>query len=453
MNSKKTIIFLFLLIIICIVAFMVRAPKDNKNESNSLFPGFDPASAASIVIDNKSSIINLKKIEDTWVVVEEDNLPAGEDQINKALDTIVEINKDTIISRNPEKQSIYEVDPNSGLEVVVKDKNDSIIADLFIGKSGPDFMSTYVRKKDSHEVISHRGFHLKSEFDKTPQNWVDKTVVALKMEDIDKVEFIHEDEGAYLIMRDEEDENKWKVISPVEASLGSEASSIVRALASLRAQEIKRQDKELTEYGLDNPLLTLKITLKDGKIYTERMAKIPDKEDYYLKVDEKEYLYTIAKYNIERVNKKWLDLVDRSVVKIDEKEIKEITFAKKGNTYTIARGDNGEWEAIKPEKVALKTDMINDIVKTLTNLRALEVLWPEDLENELKEYGLDIPQETITLVPNEGDAIIEQIGKLFDTKKDKYYFKLHNKNFVYLIGKYSIDKLLFNWEDVIKKEG
>ncbi len=70
MNFKKTIIFLFLLIIICVVAFIIRSPKDSKKERDSLFPGFDPASAESILINNKSSKINLKKIDDKWVVVE-----------------------------------------------------------------------------------------------------------------------------------------------------------------------------------------------------------------------------------------------------------------------------------------------------------------------------------------------------------------------------------------------
>jgi hypothetical protein len=218
--------------------------------------------------------------------------------------------REDIISRNPSKQEIFQVDPNNGFEVEIKGEEDKTLAHFYIGKNGPDFMSTYFRKAGSDEVILYKGFHLRSRFDKPADAWLDKFIIIVQEQDVDRIEFNRTD-GQFSLLHDHEEE-KWLLDIPEKSDVKENiVKDITQTLFNLRATKVQRlkPDQELDEFGLDKPLLGINIIMADETSKTLLIGKKDDKtEEYYVKLYERDIVYSVGKFSIDKLNKPWQEL-------------------------------------------------------------------------------------------------------------------------------------------------
>ncbi|MBN2372641.1 DUF4340 domain-containing protein [bacterium] len=308
MSLKKTIILITILAILIGLAYMMNKSSQKANQEALLFPGFDAEKARFISIKGPTNRSTLIKDADIWKVEEEDELQADTEQVKQAIQTISEIETENIISRNPSKQQIFHVDPNSALEVEIKGDGEKTLAHLYIGKNGPDFMSTYIRKPDSKEVILHRGFHLRSRFDKPTDAWIDKSIIKFNEKDIEQIEFGRSDQP-YIIKRED---GKWRIIEPEECEAKEDVvNNMVFSLVGLRAIKLQRlkPDQSLNEFGLDAPSSRIKASLSDGTSQTILFSKLQEKSDqYYTMISDTDVVYTVAKNAIDKLDKTWQDL-------------------------------------------------------------------------------------------------------------------------------------------------
>ncbi len=309
MNFKKTILLIIVLAILIGIAYLGKSKTKRAGEEPGLFPEFAIEEAIAIRINSPETKVSLSKEGDTWLVAEKDNLDADTQQVTQALESVKEIKKGkNIISVNPEKQEIFEVDPNNGFEVEIKGAGDKTLAHFYMGKTGPDYMSTYVRRADSAEVILHKSFHLRSYFDKAPDAWLDKAIIKFTGDDMQGVE-VTRAEGSYALIKEKD---KWLLDAPVKSETNEEeVKKIITAITSIRATKLERQKPEesLQGYGLDNPYLDIKVSLFDGSNKEITIGKTEGKDDeFYLKLMDRDIIYTIAKYNIDRLDKPWEEL-------------------------------------------------------------------------------------------------------------------------------------------------
>jgi len=309
MNYKKTaILIIFLCLLVGIAYFLNRSTR--KAEKVALFPGFDTEKAVTIRLNGKHNKLVLSKESGQWIVVEEDNLPADKDQVQQALQTIAEIERDGVVSKNPAKQQIFEVDPNTGFEVMVQGEGDASLAHFYIGKNGPDFMSTYMRKADSDEVILYSGFHLKSRFDKPADTWLDKFVLLVQEPDVDRIGFSRPDGSFSLVQK--RDETKWQLETPEQAEVKENMlKDMTQALFNLRATKVQRfkPEQSLKEFGMDPPSLSITVGMADETTRTLLIGTHNEKtEEYFIKPADRDVIYTVGAFSINKVNKKWQEL-------------------------------------------------------------------------------------------------------------------------------------------------
>ena len=64
---------------------------------------------------------------------------------------------------------------STGVEAKLMDANDKLLAHLFVGKTTPGFLSSYVRPADSNDVYVAQGY-LQSVFNKGTRTWKDRTI-------------------------------------------------------------------------------------------------------------------------------------------------------------------------------------------------------------------------------------------------------------------------------------
>ncbi|MGA1792186.1 MAG: DUF4340 domain-containing protein [bacterium] len=310
MNYKKTIILIIILCLLIGIAYLInRSPKKTSREM-ALFPEFDAEKVTTIRLNGKTNKLTLIKTDGQWLATEEEDLPADKDQIKQALDVVSELKRDDIISKNPSKQEIFQVDPNQGFEVEIKGEGDTTLALFYIGKNGPDFMSTYVRKADSDEVILYKGFHLRSRFDKPAENWLDKFIIIVQDEDVEAINY-NRDDGSFSLVKDFETE-KWRLDQPEASAVREKVmSDITQTLFNLRGTKLRRLKPELglEEFGLDQPSLSITLSMTDGDSKTLLIGKQDEKTDeYFVRLSDRDIVYSVAKFSIDKINKTWQEL-------------------------------------------------------------------------------------------------------------------------------------------------
>ena len=77
--------------------------------------------------------------------------PALESRISHALKILGNLDEGIVVSRRADKRALYRVDA-TGLHIKLAATDGRIIADVWIGKNGPDYGSSYIRRADEDEI-------------------------------------------------------------------------------------------------------------------------------------------------------------------------------------------------------------------------------------------------------------------------------------------------------------
>lgn len=311
MKLKKTLVLFITLVFLVLLAYLLERPKGTVQPS-SLFPEFTIDAAGLIDVHNKGSkeeAVSLVKAGQDWKVAGEEGFPADAELVKKALESISELKKAAnVVSKNPENQKLYEVDPNNGIEVKVSDGKKKVLADFFVGKTGPDFMSTYLRKADSNVVLLCEGYHLRSAFSRTVKNWYDLNVSKFTPEEIAKIEIAGAD-GKKLTLK--KDTDKWQLIDPNQQQAQAQknlADDMANTLSRLRSIDLlKAEPDKFAEYNLVPPARQVAVFLTDGTERKISVGKKNEQNQYYVRA-EKDVVYLVAQYHIDKLGKSFEEL-------------------------------------------------------------------------------------------------------------------------------------------------
>ena len=167
---------LFTLVTVGIIAAIVllwqrpdKLPQAD-TQQNLFFPDYDAKQVVHIEIEQLLYGAQLKKVGEDWQVAslvsraKQDLLknelrpmpkitwsPADRSRINAALGVFGDLERGVVVSRNPEKQALYQVGAQ-GLQVRLFDAQQQLLGNIIIGKNGPDVVSSYARRADELEV-------------------------------------------------------------------------------------------------------------------------------------------------------------------------------------------------------------------------------------------------------------------------------------------------------------
>ena len=304
MKFKTTLTLLGIFVIIGVVIIvMEQGERGEKKDRPYLFSDVAIDKIAAIRAISKSGTITLKKKQEGWVVAGANDFPADKEAVSKLLATIQEMKKETISSRNPQKQAIFQVDKDSGTEIKILDSQDEVIAGFFLGKSGPDFYSTYVRRNDSEEVILVSDY-LKTIFVKSEDDWRDKNLFHLNPEEIVRIAILST--GKKIVVEKNEGDD-WKVLEPEEVKAKNEVVEKMRyEFSQLKATGFADGEK-LEDCGLVDPQSRIIVTLKDGSKKSLLIGKKKDEHKIYARVEDKETIFLIPGYRVDALSKSLQD--------------------------------------------------------------------------------------------------------------------------------------------------
>ncbi|MGB9691496.1 MAG: DUF4340 domain-containing protein, partial [Candidatus Sumerlaeaceae bacterium] len=216
MSTKHTLTLLVLAILLGLAAYWYSRSEEKMLESAApvakpVFSGITSATVEKIEIAvPEAQPVTLAKLDGEWYTNVEKKHKADPNLIGSLFATLEKEITGEVVSDNPEHYSDYQVNETSATRVKVLGRDGKVLADLYVGKAGSTFFTTFVRKAGEKEVLSANA-SLTYVFNK-PEGWRDKRVFNFDQEAI--VEVAGELTSGPLLLKKEA--GVWKLYEPIK---------------------------------------------------------------------------------------------------------------------------------------------------------------------------------------------------------------------------------------------
>jgi len=193
--------------------------------------------------------------------------------------------------------------------------------------------------------------------------------------------------------------NTWKIVAPATLeSDPAEVSAITTALAGLESQKVVEENPpSLKEFTLDPARISITFHVA-GETGTHRIdigVKTPMGADLYAKVEGKPAVFLIGSFREDSLNKSTFNLRDKTVLTFDRDGANFLKIDDSKKPIVIAKKDN-VWRLSLPIETAADFTAVDGLVGRLYQSR-MKAFVADDGTKDLKKYGLDKPQVTVTV--------------------------------------------------------
>ena len=301
---KKPIYVLLAIFLLFVIIYLVLVQKEKKTFSPRTvenFLGLDSASVNRIEFKKYDTKMVFQKIGQQWYIVEPDSYQADNKAIGQLISLASHLTVGEIISSNPEKQILFQVDSltGTGLDFLSGERQ---VASVVVGKMSDDYMHAYLRRTGSEDVYLAKGF-FSSITQQRVDHWRDRQILAFDPELVTEVEFAQGKDKFKLTLED----TMWQ-LSPhpyreTAAADNQKVGDYVRTLADIKSDKFPF-DEEILGLRLENPELAIKLTFTDG--HEERLfaTKAPGEGTrYFVKTDQGESVFILFEYSFKRLAK------------------------------------------------------------------------------------------------------------------------------------------------------
>jgi hypothetical protein len=456
--NRKTLTALGVFIVLGALAiFAIKQPEKGERTTDRArpIPKLTPAEVDTLEVTKAGQTTVLKSEAGKYKVMAPVAYAADEAAAKAAWEMLGKMDVSDLVTDQKAKQAEFEVDDKAGVHLVAKAAGGKVLADLIVGKSSG--AGTMVRLPGKDEIWQAAGIQ-KFIVDKTPTDWRDKSITTFSAADAEQVEVATKDDGKVVVKKTgakQGADDKYEIVESTSRRLAktdpidvSVPNGIVSTLSTWKANDFADGAKP-ADTGLDAPAMTVTVTLKGGKKVTVLLGNKKGEDEVYVKTPEVAQVFTVKKFNLERVNKRPVDFRDKTLCDLADSDIAEIAVSHGDNSYTVVRTGpaNDAWKATKPAKLELDAAKVGPIASAFKELKATGIAE----EATLKSNGLAKPQATIAVKPKtKAPGCLLKIG---DESKDKvsYYVASGARTDIFLAPKWSIDRLLVKTDDLKKK--
>ena len=196
-------------------------------------------------------------------------------------------------------------------------------------------------------------------------------------------------------------ENKWRLETPIKDQAdGTLVDNLLSDLetwqkeGTIPAKDIEADKNRLTEYGLKDPKLKLKL-LGQGKPPEILFGKDAALEGrMYVRLQNSKETF-LAKQSIRKdIDKKPEEFRDRKLTDLTSAQVHRITLkTPAGEMELEKKGDH--WDIIKPLHARADDGRVGDLISQITSARIQQFV--ADDRGDLRPYGLAEPRGSITL--------------------------------------------------------
>ena len=220
----------------------------------------------------------------------------------------------------------------------------------------------------------------------------------------------------------------------------SKVDSLAYDFAILNADTLISENGNLSDYGLDKPLATPKITLSDG---TEKKfilgSLTPTGNSYYFKMNDDAKIYTISSSTGEDFIKDLAGYRDTTIATVDAKSLVQFKILRNNTNIEIKLKDEKElakdtsgmnsWKMISPYQLDVNTDVVGKQIFEKLSFEVKDFI--EDAPASYTKYGLDKPKYVISFTEKDKSPITIELG---NDNEGAIYARLVGSKEVYTIN-------------------
>jgi hypothetical protein len=191
----------------------------------------------------------------------------------------------------------------------------------------------------------------------------------------------------------------WQLVEPEKAE--ADQGQVTNAVTSLASLEINRvvdeNPSDLAPFGLNPPKADIAFKVK-GKNDVQHLLlgeKTPTSGDMYATTPDQKRVFLIAAYLENTFERTPFDLRDKAVLKFDQSKADGVEIVHDGMTTTLAKSGS-DWTITKPSKMRADFAGAEAILTALSSAQMQKIISNE--AKDLGKYGLDKPQETVTVL-------------------------------------------------------
>lgn len=299
MRMKKTTVYLItLFVLLFAITFFVILPTEDRTASYSLNDSFfsiDSGGIYKIKIRRAFSNISFEKSGENWKLTEPVNYLADQEAIYSLLASASKLKINSLVSSNPTKQTLYQVDTITGTQLKFHNLKENIVS-LIVGKMGPSYLESYIRAENSDDVYLAEGLNSWI-LNKEVRDWRDKTIYKTEKDSIKQLYFEF-DKDKFITERIE---NKWVI--GIDSIPSATIDNLLSTLSNFRTEDFI--DTNLT---LPQPQLKLEI-VSTNKTNLFFYPIQPDSSRYWIVSSNSPQIFVVGKYSANQIIKTKKELV------------------------------------------------------------------------------------------------------------------------------------------------
>ena len=182
-------------------------------------------------------------------------------------------------------------------------------------------------------------------------------------------------------------------------------------LTSLTVDRVLESPEDLSEYGLDEPKQEVTVLKTDGTAFTLYIGnQNSSNNDFYVKVDDGTDVYTMPASSVNVFDMQPYDVAKADTFPILEStNIRNMKVEKEDGTVEFSSDETGTSWTVKDQdgnEEEAGTTAASDLTTAVSSLSYKDFV--DYKGDDLAQYGLDKPAETVTIVTEETEAETEE---------------------------------------------
>lgn len=191
----------------------------------------------------------------------------------------------------------------------------------------------------------------------------------------------------------------------------SAVNTKMNCLTTLTVDRVLESPEDLSEYGLDKPQQEVTVLKTDGTTFTLYIGnQNSSNNDFYVKVDDGADVYTMPSSSVNAFNMQPYDVAKAdSFPTLESTNIRDIKVEKEDGTVEFSSDESGTSWSVKDQDGNEETagaTAASDLTSAVSSLTYKKFI--DYKGDDLAQYGLDKPTETVTIVTEETEAETEE---------------------------------------------
>lgn len=226
-------------------------------------------------------------------------------------------------------------------------------------------------------------------------------------------------DGSSVVLQNQN--GRWSLAAPEPLPADQDAASgVASALSPVSADNVvEDKPKDLAQYGLNNPSLTVTVDEKNGK--TQQLFfgdDVPAGSLVYARVGSDPKVYAVSSGVKSSLDKSANDLRDKRLLTFDSNRLTRMELLSAKSDMEFGKNNQNEWQILKPQPYRADSFQVEELLRKLTDAKMDLSASAEDAKKAAAAYASGQQVGTVKVSDAAGTQSLE-VRK----SKDDYFAK------------------------------